>query len=311
MVPILTTPPSDLAAHCRLLLHNRPRHRLLYRWGVLYPLYVLSEVAIICTDLAELLGSATALTLLFPALPLWAGVLLTASDVFIVLALSDPTQGRRQKAFEIIIGLLVLAVIVCLIVVMAKVQPNMAYTMDGFVPSRTLIKPGALYTCTSSTDKCRIVILILIYLCCILAVGIIGATVMPHALFLGSSLAKQDRVGALNKPGCDDTLPGAYRTSWMKKFSLKKFLPSWQSVRSQFMSFKVPEGDDPNLPNFEKGHAGWTNKTASFVVAHLNHSIVDITISLLGFAVVINSMFVYNLHAFLEEHLMASTLGSL
>ena len=48
---------------------------------MLYPLYALAEIAIISTDLAELLGSAIALCLLFPALPLWAGVLLTASDV--------------------------------------------------------------------------------------------------------------------------------------------------------------------------------------------------------------------------------------
>ena len=138
----------DLATHCRLLLHSRQKHRMLWRWGVLYPLYALSEVAIICTDLAELLGSATALSLLFPALPLWAGVLLTASDVFVILAMSDPTQGQRNKPFEILIGGLVIAVIVCLIIVMVQVKPNMAYVMDGYLPSATIFGPGALYTCT-------------------------------------------------------------------------------------------------------------------------------------------------------------------
>lgn len=53
----------DLASHCRALLYDRPRHKLLIRWGVLYPLYVLSELGIIFTDLAELLGSAIALNL--------------------------------------------------------------------------------------------------------------------------------------------------------------------------------------------------------------------------------------------------------
>lgn len=97
----------DLAAHCRLLLHDRPTHTRLYRWLALYPLYALSEIAIISTDLAELLGSAIALCLLFPKLPLWAGVLITASDVLLLLALGDPLRGRPVRCFEILIAALV------------------------------------------------------------------------------------------------------------------------------------------------------------------------------------------------------------
>ena len=73
----------------------------------MYPLYVCSEIAIIATDLAELLGSAIALNLLFPKLPLWAGVLVTASDTIIILAFRDPLQGRPVKLFELFIGALV------------------------------------------------------------------------------------------------------------------------------------------------------------------------------------------------------------
>jgi metal iron transporter len=73
----------------------------------LYPLYIISEIAIISTDLAELLGSAIALNLLFPKLPLWAGVLLTAFDVLFILAFSDPLHGRPVRSFELIIGILV------------------------------------------------------------------------------------------------------------------------------------------------------------------------------------------------------------
>ena len=97
----------DLAAHCRLLLHNRSKYTMLCRWGILYPLYVFAEIAIISTDLAELLGSAIALNLIFPKLPLWAGVLLTAFDVLLILAFSDPLRGRPVRSFEIIIGILV------------------------------------------------------------------------------------------------------------------------------------------------------------------------------------------------------------
>lgn len=100
-------PVADLASHCRLLFYNRPKHKLLYRWLLLYPLYALSEIAIISTDLAELLGSAIALCLLFPKLPLWAGVLLTASDVLVLLALRDPLGGKPVRMFELLITVLV------------------------------------------------------------------------------------------------------------------------------------------------------------------------------------------------------------
>lgn len=67
---------------------------MFWRWAVMYPLYTLSEVAIIATDMAELLGSAIALCMLFPSLPIWVGVLLTGADVIFVLALGDPLRGE-------------------------------------------------------------------------------------------------------------------------------------------------------------------------------------------------------------------------
>ena len=107
----ITEPIADLASHCRLLLHDRPKHKMLWRWVVLYPLYVLAEIAIISTDLAELLGSAIALCMLFPALPLWAGVLLTAADVLLLLAFRDPLRGRPVRLFELFIAVLVRIII--------------------------------------------------------------------------------------------------------------------------------------------------------------------------------------------------------
>lgn len=73
--------------HCRNALHDRPRYKMFYRWGMLYPLYAITELAIIATDLAELLGSAIAINLLFPAIPLYAAVLLTSTDVLLILLL--------------------------------------------------------------------------------------------------------------------------------------------------------------------------------------------------------------------------------
>lgn len=90
-----------------MLLYNRPKHTLLYRYLGLYPLYVLAEVAIVATDLAELLGSAIALCMLFPSLELWHGVLITTFDVMLILALGDPLRGKPVRGFEILIGAMV------------------------------------------------------------------------------------------------------------------------------------------------------------------------------------------------------------
>jgi len=89
------------------LLYNRPKHTKLYRWLGLYPLYFLAEVAIIATDLAELLGSAIALCLLFPKLELWHGVLITAFDVVLILAMRDPLRGKPVRMFELLIAVMV------------------------------------------------------------------------------------------------------------------------------------------------------------------------------------------------------------
>jgi metal iron transporter len=98
-----------LAQHSRLLLNNHPKYPRLVRWAVLYPLYALAEAAIISTDLAELLGSAIGLVLIFPKLPLPIAVLITALDVFIILAIGDPSRGhgRPVRVFEFLIIILV------------------------------------------------------------------------------------------------------------------------------------------------------------------------------------------------------------
>jgi len=64
-------------------------------------------VAIIATDLAELLGSAIALCLLFPKLKLWHGVLITAFDVVLILAMRDPLGGKPVRMFELLIAVMV------------------------------------------------------------------------------------------------------------------------------------------------------------------------------------------------------------
>ncbi|KAI0368899.1 natural resistance-associated macrophage protein [Pilatotrama ljubarskyi] len=266
----------DLASHCRLLLYNRPKHTKLWRWLALYPLYALSEIAIISTDLAELLGSAIALCLLFPALPLWAGVLLTASDVLVLLALRDPMAGKPVRLFELFIGVLVFIVLICMAIIISKANVHWGDAFLGYVPSKTVFRSDALYT----------------------SIGIIGATVMPHSLFLGSALATQDRISSSSDPDkeaqlstVDSSLSSASEVTISASpsahkrgpHSLTEYLKA--SVKRHFRV--MPMADVPHAPT---SHADHENRPYGMVRGHIYHGIVDMVVSLLGLAVVINSM---------------------
>ncbi|KAH7927366.1 Nramp-domain-containing protein [Leucogyrophana mollusca] len=248
----------DLASHCRLLLHDHPRHPRLVRRLVLYPLYVLCEVAIISTDLAELLGSAIGLCLVFPKLPLWAGVLLTGVDVFIFLIIGDPSRGngRPVRLFEIVIILLVAVVFICFVILLVRVGPNWPEAFLGFIPDAALLQsnPNAVYT----------------------AIGIVGATVMPHALFLGSFLSTQDRVSAAPEP-----LPSP---SPAPQLTLRD---RWRRLTRNLFTFSRSERD--GLKDVRTRHGLRENNSMSFIRAHINHGITDVVLSLLAVAVPINS----------------------
>lgn len=127
-------------------------------------LYLLAELAIIATDMAEVIGSAIALNLLFPTLPLPAGVAITAADVFIILLFysEEPNSGQAETAsmrvirvFETFVMFLVLAVGICLSIILAESNANAIDVLKGYVPTREIFTdPSCLYV----------------------AIGIIGAT---------------------------------------------------------------------------------------------------------------------------------------
>ena len=134
-------------------------------------LWLGAEVAIVACDLAEVLGSALALHLLF-GVSIPVGIAITAFDTLFVLGL----QGAGFRRVEAIVLGLVLTIAACFAVELAMSQPNWFGVAMGFVPSlERLQQPGALY----------------------LAIGIVGATVMPHNLYLHSSIV-QTRLVAPN-----------------------------------------------------------------------------------------------------------------
>src|ERR671921_295855 len=127
-------------------------------------LWVLCELAIAACDLAEVIGSAIALNLLF-GLPLAWGVALTALDVLLVLYL----QNKGFRLLEALVIALVATVGVCFLFEILRARPDLGGVARGFIPSPEILRnPEMLY----------------------IAIGILGATVMPHNLYLHSSVVQ-------------------------------------------------------------------------------------------------------------------------
>jgi len=130
------------------------------------PLYILAEIAITACDLAEVIGSAIAFQLLF-GLPLMYGVILTAADTLLLLLLSH--FGIRK--LESIVIALVGTIGIAFVIEIFLGQPDWGGIAQGFVPS--LPDSSALF----------------------IAIGILGATVMPHNLYLHSALVQTRKIG--------------------------------------------------------------------------------------------------------------------
>ncbi len=159
----------DLAQACR---DNYPK-------PVSFILWVLAELAIIATDLAEVIGTAIGLQLLF-GIPLIWGVVITAFDVFLILWL----QSKGFRYLEAFIAALILIIAGCFIGQLLLAQPPIAAIFSGFFPSSEIV-----------TDKRML----------FLALGILGATVMPHNLYLHTGIV-QTRAYKLDEAGKKDAI---------------------------------------------------------------------------------------------------------
>jgi manganese transport protein len=149
----------DLAQACRDAF---PR-------AVAWPLWVLAEIAICATDLAEVIGTAIGLNLLFK-IPLEIGVVITALDVFLILAM----QRLGFRWIESFVVALLGVIAACFAVQIALADPDWRRVILGFAPTTEIVtNPEMLY----------------------LAIGIIGATVMPHNLYLHSGVVQTRRFG--------------------------------------------------------------------------------------------------------------------
>ncbi|MBT9394957.1 Nramp family divalent metal transporter [Hymenobacter sp. NST-14] len=154
----------DLAQACRDH-YSRP---------VSFVLWVLCEIAIAACDLAEVIGSAIAINLLF-GIPLVWGVVLTILDVLVVLFF----QSKGFRIIESIVAGLIFVIFGCFIYEIVASHPDYFALAEGLIPKPQIVTdPHALY----------------------LAIGILGATVMPHNLYLHSSIV-QTRAIRQDEPG--------------------------------------------------------------------------------------------------------------
>lgn len=144
----------DLAQACRD--HYHPL--------VNYILWILCEIAIAACDLAEVIGSAIALNLLF-GLPLPWGIALTVIDVLLILMI----QARGFRWIEAVVGAFIIIILICFGYEIILSNPSVYPMLEGLIPKKEIItNPSMLY----------------------IAIGILGATVMPHNLYLHSSIVQ-------------------------------------------------------------------------------------------------------------------------
>ncbi|WP_282935248.1 Nramp family divalent metal transporter [Paenibacillus sp. RC67] len=144
----------DLAQACRDH-YNKP---------IAFTLWILCELAIAACDLAEVIGSAIALKLLF-GIPLLYGVMITAVDVLVVLLL----QNKGFRFIESLVIILIITIGGCFLTEMFLSKPEIGGIAKGFIPTTEIISnPMMLY----------------------IAISILGATVMPHNLYLHSSIVQ-------------------------------------------------------------------------------------------------------------------------
>ncbi len=155
---------NDLAQLCR-------RH---YGKKAAVPLWIFAEIAIAACDLAEVIGSAIALNLLFH-LPLLVGVIITTLDVLLLLML----QQKGFRYIEALVIMLIVTIAACFGLEILFSKPDLLPILHGFLPSHDILADREML---------------------FIAIGIIGATVMPHNLYLHSSIVQTrsyplDRVG--------------------------------------------------------------------------------------------------------------------
>ena len=197
------------------------------RW-LNYTLYAFAEAAIIATDIAEVIGTAIALNLLFH-LPLVAGCAISIVDVLVFLAFYRPSGSvRGLRFFELFVMALVMGVVICFCFQLSLIKDtSVGEVFRGYVPSSAIVQSKGLY------QSC----------------GILGATVMPHSLYLGSGMVqprllqydiRKGNVTDPNGPTPKRTFVERIKGSATSSDQLESYRPSLAAIKS-CMSYSIAE----------------------------------------------------------------------
>ncbi|KAF5560121.1 manganese transporter [Fusarium napiforme] len=196
-------------------------------------LYIFAEIAIIATDIAEVIGFAIALNLLFPKVPLVAGCAISIADVMVILLFYNPDKSMRGlRIFEYFILCLVMGVVICFCIQLSLIQnTSVGEVFKGYLPSKSIVEQQGLYQ----------------------ACGILGATVMPHSLYLGSGIV-QPR---------------------LREYDVKRGL--------------VPPRPSPSSTGYQVSEKTYYIPSLEAIQSSLKTSIAELAIALFTFALFVNS----------------------
>lgn len=162
-----------------------------------------------------------------------------------------------------------------------KASPDWSQVFKGYIPSKGLFqaRPDAVYTGVTISSSLAMEF---IFSPLKIAVGILGATVMPHALFLGSSLATQDRV-TITPPEEQLPPPASTRAGFKSKI-LKIVNPLFRITRADRTVSTI---------DYRTKYGERDNNSLTFINQHLSHGTADVVTSLLALAIPINSALVH------------------
>ncbi|KKY16452.1 putative transporter protein smf2 [Diplodia seriata] len=207
-VKLGTVTGMNLAENCRAHLP----------WWLNVILYIFAESAIIATDIAEVIGFAIALNVL-AKVPLVAGCAISIVDVFLILLFYRPSGSMRAvRYFEYFVMLLVLGVVVCFCFQLSLIRDtSVGDVFRGYLPSKAIVESKGLY------QSC----------------GILGATVMPHSLYLGSGIIQprlrefdEALLASTQHPAAAENNNSDTDSDSESIVSLSKYRPSIQAIKA-------------------------------------------------------------------------------
>ncbi|PBP18601.1 metal ion transporter metal ion transporter, partial [Diplocarpon rosae] len=194
------------------------------RWLNIF-LWFVAEASILATDIGQVIGTAIAINILIPRIPLVAGCALSIVDTLCTLYFYRPGGSMRGlRCFELFLGIFVLVIFICFCIELSYItNTTVGHVFRGFLPSKTIFKgEGQVFLPTKSHT---------LYQSC----AILGGTLMPHTIYLGTGLS-QPRLREFDVR--NDTYKEAATSS--EPFALMLYKPSLPAIRA-CMSYSIAE----------------------------------------------------------------------